>query len=322
MRLGGTARYTCLLKSDNDILEAVAFANSKKIKLRVIGIGSNIIWSDGNFDGLLAISSSSYIKISDEQMRIGAGTNWDDVVALSVENNLSGIEYLSLIPGTAGATPIQNVGAYGSDIQKVLVNLKAYDTKDGCFVRLNNADCNFGYRSSRFNTTDAGRFIISEITLKLSTKKPNPPFYESLQVYLDKNNITNYTSLNIREAVIAIRSSKLPDPSKIANTGSFFANPIIDNDTLKTLSKNDTNLKYWRLDSGYKVSAAWLIENSGFKDYHDEITGMATWASQPLVLINENAKSTADLIQFRDKIVKTVNNKFGIVLQQEPELLS
>lgn len=255
-------------------------------------------------------------------LTVGAGEDWDSVVERSVELGLSGIEQLSFIPGTAGATPVQNVGAYGREIADAFVSLQAYDTHHKKFVSIPKKDCMFGYRTSRFKTKDRGRYLITAITLFLTKTNPKPPFYASLEKHFAENNITEYTPRVVRDAVIAVRTSKLPDPDVVANNGSFFANPIIQAEQFSVLHEKFPELVNWALPDGtFKLSAAWLIEHAGFKDYHDDETGMATWDRQSLVLINEHAQTTEDLLKFKRKIVDKVNEVFGITLEQEPELI-
>ena len=323
MRLGGTARYCCTVTNEEDLLEAVEFASSKHAPLRAIGSGSNIIWRDEGFSGLLIIVNiMGYELITNTTIRYGAGVVWDDAVKISVDKNLTGIETLSLIPGTVGATPIQNVGAYGCEVIDTIVSVRAYDTHQKSFVELTNEECRFAYRMSRFKSDDSGRFIITAVTFELSESAPKQPFYESLQSYFDTNAITAYSLQQVRDAVIAIRSAKLPDPTKIANNGSFFANPVIEEPHLRGLLTDYPDIKYWPLEGGkVKIAAGWLLEQAGFKDYHDSDTGMATWPTQSLVLINEHASSAQQLLQFKQKIVSAVHEKFNIILEQEPELL-
>jgi UDP-N-acetylmuramate dehydrogenase len=202
------------------------------------------------------------------------------------------------------------------------VSVEAFDTTTGQFLNIPASDCAFGYRTSRFKTTDRGRFFITAMTLHLMKTKPEPPFYNSLQSYLDENNIHDYSPKVIRDAVIAIRSAKLPDPALVANNGSFFANPIIDEGTLVQLNAEYGDIPHWPTQDGrVKLPAAWLLEQAGLKGIHDPETGMATWPTQPLVLVNEKAKSTADLLAFKQKIETAIQQKFGITLAQEPELL-
>ncbi len=329
MRLGGKAKYLVSVTEKSDIPNALDWAEKKKLKVIMIGQGSNIVWKDSGFDGLVIlneIKGYKKTKLDDETyaVQVGAGENWDQVVEKTVKAGLHGIEALSLIPGTAGATPIQNVGAYGQEVADTIISVEAYDTKTDSFVTIPNEACGFGYRTSRFKTTDRGRFYIYSLTFCLTAEPPTPPFYRSLQMYIDHLNITEFTPKLIREFVIAIRSSKLPDPKKVANNGSFFANPIITESKYKILLKKYPSLPGWpnNKDKGkVKIPAAWLIESAGFKNFHDLKTGMATWPKQSLVLVNEKAKSTSDLIAFRNRIIREVDHKFGITLEQEPELL-
>jgi UDP-N-acetylmuramate dehydrogenase len=327
MRLGGAARYLSEAKTKEEIAEQYLWAHEHHLPVIVIGGGSNIIWSDNGFDGLVIVNKISgfQVKKLDDTFalfELGAGEDWDAVVEKTVKKGYSGIEQLSYIPGTVGGTPVQNVGAYGGEIKDVLVSVQAFDTTTHEHVSIANKDCNFSYRDSRFKTTEKNRFLITSITLKLSRTNPSPPFYESVQKYLDERKISNYSPAIIREAVIAVRTQKLPDPDVVANNGSFFGNPIIRHKQFSGLQKQFPDIVSWPVSGdNVKLSAAWLIEHAGFKDYHDEATGMATWNKQPLVLINENAKSTQDLLDFRDKITTGVHEKFGVRLIQEPELL-
>ncbi len=327
MRLGGKARYLASISSKTELVEALDFAKQKELSTIMIGGGSNIIWRDEGYDGLVLVNTLSSFKVRDIdktniELFIGAGEDWDEIVKKTVELGYSGIEQLSFIPGTVGATPVQNVGAYGCEIKDVLVSVEAFDSATDKYVVIPKNDCQFGYRTSRFKTSDKNRFFITGITLKLSKTNPKPPFYDSLQKYFEENNIKTYTPKSVREAVIAVRTSKLPDPDVVANNGSFFANPVIDRSKFATLEIKFPGIVCWeQKNNKVKLSAAWLIEQAGFKDYHDKATGMATWDKQPLVLINEHARSTQDVIDFRDKIIQTVRSKFGITLEQEPELI-
>lgn len=327
MRLGGPARYLVDITERSQIAEALIWANERQLDVMMIGDGSNIIWGDEGFPGLILVNKIlGFDPINQDEENlyvvIGAGENWDSVVKRTVEMGFSGIEQLSLIPGTAGATPIQNVGAYGREIKDVLVTVEAYDTQVKQLVNLRGDECDFSYRMSRFKSTDKGRFFITSITLHLTKTNPQPPFYAALQNYFDQNNITAFTPQIVRDAVVAIRSSKLPDPTIVANNGSFFFNPILDNAQFEQLRTKYPQIPSWAVGSNKtKISAAWLLEQAGFKGIHDQETGMATWEEQPLVLVNEHAEKTANLLQFKAKIVNTVQQKFGIELKQEPELI-
>lgn len=327
MRLGGNARHLCTITSKDELVEAVTWANQQKMKFIVIGEGSNIVWQDAGFNGLVILNTINGVeKLAEDDIsatyKIGAGEAWDTIVERMVAFNLSGIECLSLIPGTAGATPVQNVGAYGQEISQTLLRIEAYDTEIKKFVTVTNQGCAFSYRTSRFKTTDKGRFIITSITLKLLKTTLKPPFYPALEAYLATLEIHAVTPQIIRDAVVAIRTDKMPDWHKIANNGSFFGNPIVPKEQYLKLHDEFPDLVAWEHNGAYKLSAGWLLEKAGFKGYHDPETGMATSAKTALVIINEHATSTADLIKFKQKITSKIQDMFGIALQQEPELIS
>jgi len=327
MRLGGTAAYASTVTSRQEMQEAVEWAASRSLPVIAIGHGSNIVWKDEGFPGLLILNEIRGVEEQQEDaenyyLTVGAGEVWDDIAALAASKGLTGIEALSLIPGTAGATPIQNVGAYGQEISQTLVSLQAYDRQTKQMVVLQGMDCAFAYRTSRFKTTDSGRFFITHITLHLLHANPQPPFYPAVQAYFEQQGITTYTPQILRDAVIAIRRAKLPDPAVVANNGSFFANPIVSEGKLAQLEADYGAVPHWAAGEGrVKIPAAWLVEQAGFKDVHDPETGMATWAAQPLVLVNEHAASTAQLLAFKEKLVGAVAGKFDIKLEQEPVLL-
>lgn len=326
MKLGGYASSLVEINNATELIEALNFSKQNNLQTLTVGQGSNIIWRDEGFNGLLIVNKIKGFDIISEDdsstyITIGAGEIWDVVVGRCVKMGLSGIECLSLIPGTAGATPVQNVGAYGQDISQTLITIQAYDRQKDTMVTLTGSDCNFGYRSSIFNTTNKNRFIICSITLMLNKSNPLPPFYNSLSSYLETHNIKDYSPSTLREAVIAIRNSKLPDPKLIPNCGSFFQNPIIDASSLSDLKETYPTIPSWTDNNQNKLSAAWLIEQSGFANYYDQETGIATYEYQPLVLINRSAKSTSDLIKFANKIKNAIKERFNIELNMEPLLL-
>ena len=327
MRLGGNALFLQDIITKEQIPIAINFAKKNNIPVIMIGGGSNIVWSDKGYNGLVLVNKIKGLKISEHDkdavyLQVGAGEIWDDAVKQAVKHKLHGIEALSLIPGTAGATPVQNVGAYGQDVSQTLVSVEAYDAILGDIIIIPAEDCDFGYRTSRFNTKDRGRFFITSLIFGLQRKNPKAPFYGALQNYFKEHKIDTYTPAVLRDAVIAIRQSKLPDPSKVANNGSFFANPIISKKIFSKIIDKYPDITYWPMpNETFKLSAAWILEKAGYKNFHDRHTGMATWPAQPLVLVNENAKSTADLLIFRNRIVSDVEHKFGITLKQEPELI-
>lgn len=328
MRLGGPARYLYEAQDYSDVMKLDEWATSQNLPVVMIGGGSNIIWKDEGFPGLVIVNKIMGYDLQDQgqqqYLMVGAGESWDSVVERTVSAGLSGIESLSLIPGTVGATPIQNVGAYGREIADSFICAQAYDRTEKKMVILSKADCEFSYRNSRFKQTDKGRFFITSVTLALTKGNPLPPYYGAVEAFFSSHNIEikSVTPDILRNAVIAIRSEKLPDPKEVANCGSFFHNPVIEMDQLAMLREANPLVAYWPTDEGKaKVSAGWLLEQLGLKGYHEPNTGMATWPQQALVFVNERATSTAQLLAFRDAVMQAVKKRYDIDLVQEPELI-
>lgn len=328
MQLGGRASHLVTVQSENDLLEALIYSKENNLDTHITGAGSNTIYSADGFNGLVIVNSIKGIEAekTEDSLTItaGSGENWDDIVAISVNKGYFDIVCLSRIPGTTGAAPVQNIGAYGQQISDSLISVRAYDQETKQFVELLRSNCNFSYRHSRFNTTDKHRFIITSIKVRLHRKNFPLPLYTDISRYLKEHNITEDTATpqQLREAITAVRTIKLPDPSVVANCGSFFKNPVIAQHEFNRLKARFPELKSHRTDDGnLKLYGAQLIELAGLKDYHDNTTGMATWKHQALVLVNESAKTTNDLMAFKQRIIRAVENTFGITLQQEPELI-
>ena len=320
MKIGGPARYFTVATSNEDVAEAVAWAKQHEVKFFPLGEGSNIIFTDRGFNGLvIKIEIPEFETISNTKFKIGAGENWDKIVDRGVGRGLSGIECLSFIPGTAGATPVQNVGAYGQEIKDTLVSLTAYDSQTSTFVTLSNSDCQFSYRNSIFKSSAAGRYVICDITLKLKKEYLAPPFYDSLQKYLDEHNITDYSPANIRKAVIAIRQHKLPDPKLIPNTGSFFKNPIITKEAFAKLQQTYPHVKHFPADQHVKVPAGWLIENAELAG--QQIANVGLHDKNALVLTSNGQATFQDLLALKELITDKVQQKFGVTLEQEPQIV-
>lgn len=330
MRLGGAANYMGEANTIEELHEYISWANKTNTRYVTIGAGSNIIWRDEGFEGIVILNKITGFSqrqiggTTDTLFTFGAGENWDETVRRTVDKGYSGLELLSLIPGTCGAAPVQNIGAYGAELKDVLVSVRAYDAEQDDFVTLTNEQCGFGYRTSIFKHGAKDRYTIVSITVKLTDESPRPPFYTALQEYMNQYGIKSYTPLIIRNAVIAIRASKLPDPKYVANTGSFFTNPFVEKQQADILLSQYTDMPHWHQSNGKtKLSAAWLIEQSGYsKGYKDQETGMGLWKNHTLVLVNENARSTDDLMRFRQKLITAVKNKFGVQLEQEPEIVT
>ena len=233
MKLGGTARFMTSVYSSKDVQEVCARAKSNKLRIFILGGGSNSIARDEGFDGIVVLNRIRGYEIIEDApnsmtFRVGGGENWDDFVKLTVEKNLHGIEALSSVPGSVGASPVQNIGAYGQEVSETIHAVEAYDIQEDKSVTLQNVDCEFSYRSSIFREGSTGRFFITHVHFTLSKNPPKPPFYKAIDDFFTEHNVTIFTPSEIRRAVAAIRANKLPDPNVLPNTGSFFKNAIID----------------------------------------------------------------------------------------------
>jgi UDP-N-acetylmuramate dehydrogenase len=322
MKIGGNADYFATVSSLEELQQALSFADTHELPFFVIGGGSNVIDRDEPYHGLIIHNQiKGFGIIADTSqtttLKLGAGEIWDDVVKRSVDMNLTGIEAMSAIPGTCGAAPVQNVGAYGQEISDTMLSLEAYDTQTKQLVTLSSEDCEFSYRHSIFRGSAFGRYIITSVTLELFKSPPQPPFYTALQKYLDESGIENYTPQTIRSAVTAIRASKLPDPTIQPNSGSFFKNALIAKWQLDELLAAYPEIPHYKMSDGrYKIPTGWLIEQTGIKG--SLLNGMRVNPDNALVLINESATSYRDLANARETIINTVRDKFQIIIEQEP----
>lgn len=337
LRVGGTFRYFCKITSFDDLKEAHVFAKENNMRLFIIGSGSNLVFSDGVLDILACKMDIRGFEIVDEDngsvvIKIGAGEDWDSIVERCVAHGYSGLEALSAIPGTVGATPVQNVGAYGCEIKDILVSVEAYDTKEEKMKILSNQDCHFRYRDSIFKNEEKDRYVILFVNLKLSKNPPILPDYPGVKKYFENQNeirarqgLTRegggiYSLKEIREAIINIRKEKLPDPKIIANVGSFFKNPIIEKNIADNLKLQYSDMPVFSLDeNNVKVPAGWLIDQCGLKGR--DFGPISVYDKNALVLVNKNNASYMDVKSTRDEIIEIVKNKFGIILENEPEFI-
>ena len=322
MKIGGNARFMTEVRTPDEVATVYRNAKPKNIPVFILGGGSNVIARDEGYAGIIIrMRIPGFEIIADDinitTIKIGAGEIWDTVVKRTVDMNLSGIEAMSAIPGTAGATPVQNVGAYGQEIADTLQSLEAYDNQTDAFVTLQNDDCGFTYRNSIFRGDAMGRYVITSITIKLSKNSPQPPFYDALQTYLDEHSIKIYTVETIRNAVIEIRKNKLPDPEITPNTGSFFKNAVVEKWQVDEMLKKYPDAPVREMSDGmYKIPTGWLIEQTGLQG--KTIHGMRIHDKNALVLVNESATSYNDLAAARDEIISKVMDIFNIQIQQEP----
>ncbi len=290
----------------------------------VLGGGSNILFIS-DFKGVVIRNSIPGIEIINEDdehavIEAGAGVIWNSLVNYCVERNFGGIENLVLIPGTVGAAPIQNIGAYGQELKDTFVELTGLFAETGSEKTFIKSECNFSYRNSIFKNELKNKFIITSVKLKLKKNPDVNTSYKDVKDELTRLRITNPTIKDVSNVVKSIREGKLPDPDKTGNAGSFFKNPIVTEGKLKELKKDYPDVKTFTAEEGkVKIPAAWLIEKCGWKG--KRIGNAGTHTTQPLVLVNYGGASGKEVLDLADKIKDDVYNKFGIQLEFEVNVI-
>lgn len=292
-------------------------------KFFVLGSGSNVLFTR-DYDGLIVRMGNKgithFIDGNFIYITAKAGEIWNDFVWYCVEHGFGGVENLALIPGTVGASPIQNIGAYGTELMDVFYSCRAFDTIVGKFTTFHNRDCIFTYRDSIFKSKYKGRFIITSVTYKLHLHHSINKSYGAINTELQKRGISSPTIKDIAEVVSYIRVEKLPDPSTIGNAGSFFKNPIIPTKVFDELQKMYPDIIFYTVDENHvKLAAGWLIEACGWKGKIDG--NVAIWKNQALVITNLGNASGSDIYITSSRIMNDVYKKFGIMLEREVNIL-
>jgi UDP-N-acetylmuramate dehydrogenase len=309
--------------SNTEELSALLTHNSQLLTL-ILGGGSNILLTK-DFDGLVMkneIKGIELIREDDEYIYVkaGAGENWHGFVQYCLTRNWAGVENLSLIPGNVGASPMQNIGAYGVELANVFENLEAFHLQEKKIVSFSLNDCGFGYRESVFKNKYRNQFAILNVTFRLRKEPVFQTSYGAIGQELEKMGIKELTIQAIAQAVINIRTSKLPDPKVIGNAGSFFKNPEILNTQFELLKKKFPEIVASPLINGnYKLAAGWLIEQCGWKGYRDGDAGVHP--KQALVLVNYGNAPGNTIVELSEKIQQSVNEKFGVKLEREVNII-
>jgi UDP-N-acetylmuramate dehydrogenase len=333
LQVGGAARYFADLKREDDVREAVEFAKTRSLPLFVLGGGSNLVVADAGWPGLvlkIAIGGIASPPAKDAGgnavlFGVGAGVNWDDFVAQAVVQNCAGIECLSGIPGSVGGTPVQNVGAYGQEVADAIESVRALDLREDRIVVLPKPACGFRYRASIFNGTERGRYIILRVNYRLKRGgAPNLKYADLQKHFAEKK--TPPSLAEIRTAVREIRRSKgmliVPGDDDCRSAGSFFKNPVLGEAQFKDLAARSALRgleipNYPALEAQHKVSAAWLVEHSGFsKGYVAGAAGISN--KHALALINRGDARASDIVGLKDEIQHGVQGAWGILLEPEP----
>ena len=318
------AKYFTSINTINELIEATKTNVFKDLELLILGGGSNILFTK-DFDGLVIFNNIKGKEIINQNqqsifLKIGAGENWHELVMYCVDNGWGGIENLSLIPGNTGTAPMQNIGAYGVEIKETFIELEALEISSGKIVKFNNSDCEFGYRESVFKNKMKNQYIILNITLEL---KKNPVLninYGDVKAILESQNIKNPDIKEVSNAIISIRQSKLPDPKKIGNSGSFFKNPIVSLNLLELIKKKYPNVVNYEINENeFKIAAGWLIERAGWKG--KKFNNYGIHEKQALVLVNYGLANGMEIFELSEKIILDIKDKFGIKLEREVNII-
>jgi UDP-N-acetylmuramate dehydrogenase len=319
-KIGGNARFFVEATNEEQIVETISFAKENDFNLFILGGGSNVLISDSGFDGVVLKISTKGIENQAGLVTAKAGEDWDEFVLFSVSNSLQGIECLSGIPGLVGSTPIQNVGAYGQEVSESIDSVAVYDRKSGNFLELSNADCQFSYRTSIFNSTQKNRFVVLSVSFRLNeTGLPKIVYRDLIETFGSRVP----TLLETREAVCKIRSTKAmmvrQKGADSQSAGSFFKNPIVSKEFHLEIQKNlklaIPSFNYD--DANVKLPAAWLIEHSGFsKGFLLGNAGLST--KHTLALTNRGHASSTDVLVLKNEIQCKVKKVFDVELVPEP----
>ncbi len=318
-----TAQYLAVFSTVNE-LEELLSNNTHQLPTLILGGGSNILFTK-NFDGLVLKNNLKSIILVNEDVdfyyvKAAAGEIWHNLVNFCIENDYAGIENLSLIPGNVGASPMQNIGAYGVEIKDIFESLQAYHIKDKAIINFSLADCQFGYRESIFKHQYKGQFVILNVTYKLCKQPIFNTKYGAINAELVKMAVTDLSIKHISQAIINIRTSKLPDPKLIGNAGSFFKNPQISKFRLHVLKEQYEAIPAYPVDEmHYKIAAGWLIEQCGWKGFRKGDAGCNPL--QALVLVNYGNATGQEILDLSTSIIQSVEQKFGILLEREVNII-
>jgi UDP-N-acetylmuramate dehydrogenase len=318
-----TAKYFAEANTVDDLFDIFKTKAIQTEQLLVLGGGSNCLFTQ-DFNGLvvkMSIGGIDYVLEDDHiLLTAGAGVVWNDLVNYCVRNGFAGIENLALIPGTVGASPIQNIGAYGVELKDVFSSCKAFEIATGQIKTFDFADCNFGYRDSVFKNELKGKYIITQVYFRLSKKINLNTTYGAIETELKSKGIEHPTIKDVSDAVISIRRSKLPDPTQIGNAGSFFKNPVVETAVFEKIKSEYPTVPSYPVSAGHvKMPAGWLIETAGWKG--KTIDNYGVHKLQALVLVNYGGATGVQLFDLSTAILKDVFDKFGILLDREVNII-
>ncbi len=320
--VGGTARWLVRAGRVEEIEAADAWSRARGTPLLVLGGGSNLVVADQGWEGLVLHVCMTGMGCIGDRVRAGAGERWDVVVDAAVSRGLAGLECLSGIPGSAGGTPVQNVGAYGQEVAEVIEKVVVFDRSSAALREMSAVECGFGYRTSRFKTVDAGRFVICEVVFRLRAGGAPTVAYPDLERALEGEGIRAPGHADVRRGVLAVRRRKgmVLDPADpdTRSVGSFFTNPVVSAATYEGIGLGlGRPAPGYVVPGGIKVPAAWLIEHAGFQK-GDVEGGAGISTKHPLAIINRGGATARDVVRLAARIKRGVAERFGVVLQPEP----
>ena len=322
LRVDARAQLLAEIRDASKLSELLDFPAVRNGRLLVLGEGSNVLFT-GDFDGTVLVMATRGVQLESDGDRahiaVAAGERWDDFVRWTLGQGYAGLENLILIPGTVGAAPIQNIGAYGCEVAEFVESVEAWDTRERRVVTLDHTACAFGYRDSLFKR-EPGRYIVTAVRFVLPRSRPLRTDYAGIDEELRRMGVGKPAPFHVAEAVVHLRTRKLPDPAVIGNAGSFFKNPLVEAALAERLAREHAGLVAWpQPDGRSKLSAAWLIERAGFKGLREGDAGISN--RHALVLVNHRKASGPQLWALAQRVMLGVHEKFGVQLEPEPLII-
>ena len=321
MAVPAKAQYLAQVETIEDTQQAVSYAKNEKLDILILGEGSNTLFTK-DYQGMVILNRLLGIELLEQNeksvvIKVSAGENWHRLVAYTMQQGWYGLENLALIPGLVGAAPIQNIGAYGVEVKDSIVSVDFLGFDNLKLKTLSNSECQFGYRDSIFKQAMQGLGLISSVTFCLSRQPELNLSYPALSTYLAE--VSSPTAQDVFDAVVTIRTEKLPLPEIIPNLGSFFKNPVIDTEQHQRLKKEYPNLVSFPYQTGFKLAAAWLIDTAGWKSKTIDLVRVHN--KQALVIINPDKVEGEKIVNFANQLRSNIHKKFGITLEIEPKIV-
>jgi UDP-N-acetylmuramate dehydrogenase len=325
-KIGGRTRFRIEAHSRDELAEAVSFAKGKSLPFLVLAGGSNVLMPDEDFEGVVIAPTMGGVSFFARDSLLveasaEAGANWDTFVRATLARGLHGLENLSGIPGSVGATPTQNVGAYGAEVKDSLSSVEAFDTQMLTMRTFSRSECAFGYRESFFKSAEGKRYVITKVSFTLEKSAPPNLSYRDLAEHFRKTENEFPTLPEVRDAVLAIRARKFPDLSRFGTAGSFFKNPVVSPDEAATLKERFSGLPSFAAQNGVKLSLAWMLDNV----VHAKgrcVGDACVWDAQPLVIVNKGRANAADVIELARGIEEDMREKTGISIEKEVRIVA